>query len=148
MSKNLQSILDRPLARLIAVWALLDLSLAGSGVVTIVAAVCFRRPNQLIVNLILDEFHFFCTFLLTSGVAYFHIPFYPLPIHTVRHTSALQLARMLRSGIGSLAFQSRVVCHFGDQWRIDQDGANNRDAGSYGWSVARGCRQHRNDRRK
>jgi hypothetical protein len=52
--------LDRPLIKLLCVWAAIDLCLAGAGIITIVAAICFHRPKQLIINLILDNFHFFC----------------------------------------------------------------------------------------
>lgn len=47
------------MARLLCVWAALDLCLAGAGIITIVAAICFHRPKQLIINLILDNLYFF-----------------------------------------------------------------------------------------
>lgn len=60
MLSKLAGLLDKPMMRLLCAWAALDLCLAGVGVITIVAAICFHRPKQLIINLILDDFHFFC----------------------------------------------------------------------------------------
>lgn len=58
LALKLKNIQDHPHAKLLFIWSALDLFLLSSGVITVIASICFHRPKQLIINLIFDDLHY------------------------------------------------------------------------------------------
>lgn len=58
LALKLKNIQDHPHAKLLFIWSALDLILLSSGVITVIASICFHRPRQLIINLIFDDLHY------------------------------------------------------------------------------------------
>lgn len=58
LAMKLKNIQDHPHAKLLFIWSALDLFLLSSGVITVIASICFHRPRQLIINLIFDGLHY------------------------------------------------------------------------------------------